>query len=91
MCKPVFSKDSVQWAYCIFHQKLNVYKDSSDPGQRDEIENVVASYAMSMNSELYRYISKGKPSFRNRFMNIHRFCKKWNIYLKTICRCSCRP
>ena len=57
MCKPVFSKDSVQWAYCIFHQKLN------DPRQRDEIENVVASYAMSMNSELYRYISKGKPSF----------------------------
>lgn len=63
MCKLLFSKDSVQWAYCIFHQKLNVYKDSSDPGQRDEIENVVASYAMSMNSELYRYISKGKPSF----------------------------
>ena len=59
MCKPVFSKDSVQWAYCIFHQKLNVYKDSSDPGQRAEM----ASYAMSMNSELYRYISKGKPSF----------------------------
>ena len=54
MCKPVLSKDSVQWAYCIFHQKLNVYKDSSDLGQRDEIENVVASYAMSMNSELYR-------------------------------------
>ena len=63
MCKPFFSKDSVQWAYCIFHQKLNVYKDSSDPRQRDEIENVVASYAMSMNSELYRYISKGKTSF----------------------------
>ncbi len=58
-----YPKESVEWAYCIFHQKLNVYLHSNIPSQRDDIEYVVGDYAMKMNPELYLYISDGKPSF----------------------------
>lgn len=44
--------DAIEWTYCIFHQKLRVYKFSTSPSQRDEIEHVVASYAMDMNPDL---------------------------------------
>ncbi len=58
-----YPRESVEWAYCIFHQKLNVYLHSNVPTQRDDIENLVGDYAMKMNPELYHYISAGKPSF----------------------------
>lgn len=61
--KVVFSPDSVQWAYCILHQKLRVYQQSNIPQQRDEIENVVSSYVMQMDWDLYNYISGGNPDF----------------------------
>ena len=49
--------DAIEWTYCIFHQKLRVYKFSTSPSQRDEIEHVVASYAMDMNPELYKKLA----------------------------------
>ena len=58
-----YSKESVEWAYCIFHQKLQVYKHSGIPSQKDDIENLVGEYAMSLNPALYRDISAGKKSF----------------------------
>ena len=61
--RKVFSPDSVQWAYCILHQKLRVYQQSNIPAQRDEIENVVSSYVMQMDRDLYDYISGGNPDY----------------------------
>ncbi len=58
-----YPKESVEWTYCIFHQKLNVYLHSNIPSQMDDIEYVVGDYAMKMNPELYSYISGGRPSF----------------------------
>ena len=51
--------DAIEWTYCIFHQKLRVYKFSTSPSQRDEIEHVVASYAMDMNPDLYKKLADG--------------------------------
>ena len=45
------SRDAVESAYCIFHQKYRVYEYSTSPTQRDEIESAVASYAMEMNGK----------------------------------------
>ncbi len=57
------SRDAVEWAYCIFHQKLRVYKFSTSQEQRDEIECVVASYAMDMDPALYKSLAAGRPDF----------------------------
>ncbi len=57
------SRDAVESAYCIFHQKYRVYEYSTSPTQRDEIESAVASYAMEMNKDLYRALSGGKEGF----------------------------
>ena len=55
--------DAIEWTYCIFHQKLRVYKFSTSPSQRDEIEHVVASYAMDMNPDLYKKLADGREGF----------------------------
>lgn len=55
--------DAIEWTYCFFHQKLRVYKFSTSPSQRDEIEHVVASYAMDMNPELYKKLADGREGF----------------------------
>ena len=39
-----FTKDSVESAYCFFHQKLRVYEYSTSPTQRDDIEYAISQY-----------------------------------------------
>lgn len=56
-------KYAVQSAYCIFHQKLMVYKYSNSLRQKDEIEEAVSSYAMEMNRELYGILAGGRSDF----------------------------
>lgn len=56
-------KFAVQSAYCIFHQKLMVYKYSNSRRQKDEIEDAVSSYAMEMNRNLYDILSGGLADF----------------------------
>lgn len=57
------SRDAVESAYCIFHQKYRVYEYSASPVQKDGIESAVASYAMGMSKNLYRTLSGGKEGF----------------------------
>ena len=57
------SRDAVESAYCIFHQKYRVYEYSTSPSQRDAIESAVASYVMEMNRDLYSTLSGGKEGF----------------------------
>lgn len=54
---------AVESAYCIFHQKWRVYQYSTSPSQRDDIEYAVASYAMEMSPELYRFLADGRDGF----------------------------
>lgn len=57
------SKDSIEAAYCFFHQKHRVYAFSSDARQREDIEYAVESYVDTMSPALYAQISHGNPRF----------------------------
>ena len=48
-----FSKDSIESAYCFFHQKLRVYEFSHSHTQRDNIEYAISQYIERMNPLLY--------------------------------------
>lgn len=41
------SKDSIESAYCFFHQKWRVYSYSNNLRQKDDIEYSIASYVES--------------------------------------------
>lgn len=56
-------RDSIETAFSFLHQKRNVYVHSTLEWQRDDIEYAVASYADSMNAELYNAIARGKTDF----------------------------
>ncbi len=56
-------KDNVKSAYSFLHQKNAVYRESSSPAQKDDIEYAVSSFANMMDRELYGTISKGKSGF----------------------------
>lgn len=57
------TKDEIELAYSFFHQKLRIYEFSTLDWQKEDIEFAIASYAESMNSELYRLISNGNRDF----------------------------
>ena len=59
----MISKDSIEAAYCFFHQKWRVYKFSNMPRQKDDIEYAIAQYVEDMDKELYAAIAHGKPDF----------------------------
>lgn len=48
-----FTKDSIESAYCFFHQKLRVYEFSRSQTQRDDIEYAISQYVDGMNPALY--------------------------------------
>lgn len=57
------TQDSIDAAYCFFHQKHRVYIYSSDVRQREDIEYAVENYADAMSPELYHRISNGNQRF----------------------------
>lgn len=59
----MITKDSIEAAYCFFHQKYQVYAFSNSERQKDDIEYAISSYVDSMNPELYARISAGKEEF----------------------------
>lgn len=59
----MITKDSIETAYSLLHQKRNVYIHSSLDWQMDDIEYAIASYADDMSSELYDAISGGRADF----------------------------
>jgi hypothetical protein len=59
----MITKDSIEQAYCFFHQKWRIYSYSIDEAQKEEIIYAVSSYTESMNSDLYARISAGKENF----------------------------
>ncbi|MBP7373692.1 MAG: hypothetical protein KA876_01230 [Prevotella sp.] len=59
----MITKDSIESAYCFFHQKWNIYSKSSSESQRDDIEYAIGNYANDMNRELYVEMSAGKSGF----------------------------
>lgn len=59
----MITKDSIESAYCFFHQKWNIYSKSVNESQKDDIEYAIGNYANEMNRELYSEMSKGKNGF----------------------------
>lgn len=57
------TRDSIEAAYCFFHQKLRVYEFSTNPTQRDDIEYAISQYVDGMNPCLYTSLSQGNPQF----------------------------
>jgi len=56
-------KDSIETAYCFFHQKWRVYERSGMDWQREGIEYAIAQYAESMDAELYQHLACGREDF----------------------------
>jgi inorganic pyrophosphatase/exopolyphosphatase len=59
----MITKDSIEAAYCLFHQKLRVYEHSGMDWQRDDIEFAISSYTEGMNRELYDELANGKEDY----------------------------
>ena len=63
----MITRDSIETAYCFFHQKERVFAHSTMDWQKDDIEYAIASYVDEMNAELYQLLSHGNTNFlRNR-------------------------
>ena len=59
----MISHDSIESAYCFFHQKMRVYEYSNNPTQRDDIEYAIAQYVEGMNRQLYSLLADGKENY----------------------------
>lgn len=58
-----FSKDSIESAYCFFHQKLRVYEFSHRHTQCDNIEYAISQYVDGMTPALYQLLANGTPYY----------------------------
>ena len=59
----MITKESIETAYCLLHQKLRVYLYSTMDWQKDDIEYSIATFVTSMPKELYDALSEGRPDF----------------------------
>jgi hypothetical protein len=59
----MITKDSIESAYCFFHQKWRVYEFSTMAAQKDDIEYAIASYVEGMSTELYDKLAGGNLHF----------------------------
>ena len=59
----MINKNSIESAYCFFHQKWNIYAKSSIDWQKDDIEYAIDQYTIEMNQELYRLLAHGNEHF----------------------------
>ncbi len=59
----MISKDSIEAAYCFFHQKWRVYQYSNSQQQKDEIEYAISLYVEAMSGELYTLLANGRNGF----------------------------
>lgn len=57
------SREAIETAYCLLHQKLRVYEYSSMEWQRDDIEYAIAQHVGEMPADLYNALSNHQPDF----------------------------
>ena len=68
----MITKDSIEAAYCFFHQKWRVYKYSNSQQKKEEIEYAISSYVEAMSGELYAFLADDRAGFllsHNNFQN----------------------
>ena len=59
----MITKDSIESAFCFFHQKQRIYQYSTLDWQKDDIEQAIASYAAAMPAALCEMLSCGREGF----------------------------
>lgn len=57
------TKDSVEQAFCFFHQKWRVYEHSTMDWQKDDIEYAISQYVEEMNTALYSTLSSSNNHY----------------------------
>lgn len=57
------SREAIETAYCLLHQKLRVYEYSTMEWQRDDIEYAIAQHVEQMPAPLYEALSAGRKDF----------------------------
>lgn len=57
------TRESIETAYCLLHQKLQIYCHSRYDDQRDSIENTVADLVQRMPADLYALLAEGRDDF----------------------------
>lgn len=67
----MITRDSIEAAYCFFHQKLRVYEFSTDERQRDDIEYAISQYVEGMNRELYATLAARHTAHGSHFLLDH--------------------
>lgn len=59
----MIARQSVETAYCFFHQKQRVYQYSTMEWQRDDIEYAISDYVNHMDPELLALLAKGRKNY----------------------------
>ncbi len=59
----MITKDSIESAYCFFHQKHTLYIHTEKESVKDHVEWTIGEYVEQMNPELYAKLSKGRETF----------------------------
>ena len=77
----MITKDSIEAAYCFFHQKYQVYAFSNSDKQKDDIEYAISLYVEQMNSELYKRLGNGRDEF---LLTHTRFAEDMQEAIKTL-------
>lgn len=77
----MITKDSIEAAYCFFHQKYQVYAFSNSDKQKDDIEYAISLYVEQMNSELYKRLRNGRDEF---LLTHTRFAEDMQEAIKTL-------
>lgn len=67
----MISRDSIETAYCFFHQKERVYAHSTMEWQKDDIEYAISSYADGMDKTLYERLSGGNDEYLHNHSTFH--------------------
>lgn len=57
------SREAIETAYCLLHQKLRVYEYSTMEWQRDDIEYAIAQHVEQMPAPLYEALAAGRRDF----------------------------
>ena len=59
----MITPESIETAYCFFHQKERVYAHSTMDWQKDDIEYAISQYIDDMNPALYALLADGRKEF----------------------------
>lgn len=67
----MIARESIETAYCFFHQKERVFAHSTLDWQKDDIEQAISAYVDGMDSALYAQLAHGRADFLRNHATFH--------------------